>query len=385
MLAGLEMQAKPRRELVLVGAGHAHVHVLEGFAGAPPPNTRITLVVETPIAVYSGMVPGYVSGRYDARELEIDVGPLARRAGVHVLISRAVGIDAVERRILLESGPPVRYDLACLNIGSTVAGLDLPGIRAHALPTRPIAGFIRCVGDLVAQARNHDPQSPFRVIVVGAGAGGVELAFTIQYRLAAEMERSVTVHLLENGPRILTGYPASLARRVIRLAATRGIEILCRQRVTSAQNGYVHLADDRSLPFEALVWVTGAVSHPIFTESGLATDDRGFLQVRATLQAQEHDDLFACGDCATLIDYLATPKAGVYAVRQGPLITDNLRSALAGQPLKRYRPQGDFLTLLNVAGGRALGAKWGRSFEGRWVMTLKDHIDRRFMRRFRLS
>ncbi len=382
MLPGLAMQAKPKRELVLVGAGHAHIHVLEGFAAEPPPDTRTTLVVDTSIAVYSGMVPGYVTGRYDVGELEIDVGPLARRADIRVILTRAVGIDAVERRILLESGPPVGYDLVSLNVGSTVAGLDLPGIRAHALPTRPISGFIRRVGDLVAQARNHDPQTPFRVVVVGAGAGGVELAFTIQYRLAAETQRPVTVHLLDNGPRILTGYPATLARRITRLAAVRGIEILCRQRVASAEAGCVLLTDGRRLPCEALVWVTGAVSHPIFTESGLATDDRGFLHVRSTLQSQDHDDLFACGDCATLIDYPRTPKAGVYAVRQGPVITDNLRAALAGQPLKRYRPQGDFLTLLNVAGGHAMGAKWGRSFEGRWVMTLKDRIDRRFMRRF---
>ncbi len=376
---------KAKRELVLVGAGHAHIHVLEGFAAEPPSNTRTTLVVDTPIAVYSGMVPGFVAGRYDARDLEIDVAPLARRAGVRVVVTRAVGIDAADRRILLESGSPVAYDLACLNIGSTVAGLDLPGIRAHALPTRPIGGFVRRVGDLVEQARNHDARTPFRVVVVGAGSGGVELAFTIQYRLGAETGRPIAVQLLDHGPRILPGYPAALARRIDRLATARGIEILCRQRVVWAEAGYVGLADGRRLPCEALVWVTGAVSHPIFTESGLATDDRGFLRVRSTLQAQGHDDLFACGDCATLIDYPATPKAGVYAVRQGPLITDNLRAALAGQPLRPYRPQRDFLTLLNVAAGRALGAKWGRSFEGRWVMTLKDRIDRRFMRRFQLS
>ena len=145
------------------------------------------------------------------------------------------------------------------------------------------------------------------------------------------------------------------------------------------------LADGSRLPCDALVWVTGAVSQPIFTASRLPTDERGFLRIRSTLQAQGHDNLFGCGDCATLIDYPATPKAGVYAVRQGPLVTDNLRAALAGRPLRPYRPQRDFLTLLNAGDGVALGAKWGRSLQGRWVMTLKDRIDRRFMRRFQVS
>jgi selenide,water dikinase len=214
------------RELVLVGGGHAHVHVLEGFAAAPPPNTRVTLIVDTPFAVYSGMVPGMIAGQYGERDLQIDVRPLAERADVQVIETRAVGIEAAERRIMLDDGPPIAYDVASFDIGSTVAGLNLPGVREHALPTRPIGRFVQRVDGLIKQARAHDGDSPFRVIVVGAGAGGVELAFTIHYRLAAETGREVDVQLIESGPRILAGYPASLARRVERLAASRGIEIL---------------------------------------------------------------------------------------------------------------------------------------------------------------
>ncbi|MEE8459876.1 MAG: FAD-dependent oxidoreductase, partial [Phycisphaerales bacterium] len=366
------MDGAHTQELVLVGGGHAHVHVLEGFAADPPPDVRVTLVVDTPIAVYSGMVPGFVAGQYTEGDLQIDLRPLARRAGVEVITTRAVGIEATERRILLDEADPITYDIACFNIGSTVAGLDLPGVREHALPTRPIGRFVGRVDELLGRARAHDGGSPFRVIVVGAGAGGVELAFTVQHRLAAETGRAPAMQLLDGGPRILAGYPPSLARRVKRLAASRGIEILHDTRVASAEAGAVVLADGSRLPCDALIWVTGAVSQPIFTASGLPTDDRGFLRIRSTLQADGHDDLFGCGDCATLIDYPRTPKAGVYAVRQGPLVTDNLRAALAGGPLRPYRPQRDFLTLLNAGGGVALGAKWGRSFQGRWVMTLKD-------------
>lgn len=385
MLHAPVTHANPPRELVLVGAGHAHIHILEGFAVDPPPNTRVTLVVDTATAVYSGMVPGFVEGRYRARDLHIDVRSLAHRVGVRVVETRAVGIDAARRRILLEGGDSIGYDLTSFNIGSTVAHLDLPGVREHGLPTRPIGRFVQQFDELIERARAHGNGTPFRVIVVGAGAGGVELAFTIQYRLAAETGRRIDVRLLDGAPRVMRHYPPSLIRRITRLAATRGVEILCERKVTAAEAGAVVLTDGTRLACDALVWVTGAVGHSVFTESGLATDDRGFLRVRSTLQAQRHDDIFACGDCATLIDYPLTPKAGVYAVRQGPLITRNLRAALAGQPLQRYRPQHDFLTLLNVGDGMAIGAKWGRSFQGAWVMTLKDRIDRRFMRRFQLA
>lgn len=370
------------REVVLVGGGHAHVHVLEGFALKPPPDCRLTVVEARPIAMYSGMVPGFVAGQYRRHELEIDLRPLAERAGARVILQPAARVDAASRTIELAGGSVVTYDVASFNIGSTVAGLDLPGVREHALPTRPISEFVRRLDELIEQAQRHGRGTPFRVVVVGGGSGGVELAFTIQQRLAGETGNVIDVTIVENGPRILRGYPGSLVRRVERLSRSRRIEIQCNRRVTEAGDQAVRLADGSDVPCHALIWVTGAVSHPVFTDSGLPTDKRGFVRVRSTLQLQDHDNLLAVGDCAALIDHPNTPKAGVYAVREGPLVTENIRALLDGTALTEYKPQRDFLTLLNIGDGRALGAKWGLSFQGRWVMTLKDRIDRKFMKRF---
>jgi selenide,water dikinase len=155
--------------------------------------------------------------------------------------------------------------------------------------------------------------------------------------------------------------------------------------VTAAEREEVTLDNGERISCQALIWVTGSVSHPIFRESGLPTDDRGFVRVRSTLQVEGHDELFAAGDCATLTDYPTTPKAGVYAVRQGPIITHNILASLMGQQLRPYQPQKDFLTLLNLGHGLALGSKWNLSVEGRWVMKLKDRIDRRFVRQFQMG
>jgi selenide,water dikinase len=133
----------PTRDLVLVGGGHAHVQVLRRFGMEPPPDTRVTVVVDVPVAVYSGMVPGFVAGQYAAPELEIDVVPLARRASARVVLARAVGIDAAAGRIALAGRSPIHYDVASFDVGSGVTGVDLPGVRDHALPTRPIGPFVR--------------------------------------------------------------------------------------------------------------------------------------------------------------------------------------------------------------------------------------------------
>ncbi|NIM49765.1 MAG: FAD-dependent oxidoreductase [Gemmatimonadales bacterium] len=379
------MRGTRTRHVVLVGGGHSHIQVLESFATQPLPDTRLTLVVDRPIAIYSGMVPGLIGGQYRAEELEIDVAHWARRAGAQVIIARGVRIDAENRQVAVEDGPPVPYDVASFDIGSTVAGLDLPGIREHALAARPINVFTREVEKLVARARAHDPGDPFLVVVVGGGAGGIEVAFALEHRLGQEAKGQVEVLLLEGGPTILPGYPQSLVRRVQRHAQMRRIAVHCHEKVVAAERDALRLANGENLSYHALLWATGAVSHPIFRDSGLSTDERGFVRVRSTLQFEDYENLFAAGDCATLIDHPKTPKAGVYAVRQGPYLTGNIRALLAGKPLRSYTPQSDFLTLLNLGGGIALGTKWGLSVEGRWVMKLKDRIDRRFMQRFQLS
>jgi selenide,water dikinase len=371
------------RELVLVGGGHTHVQVLSSLAMRPLADVRTTVVLDVPVAVYSGMVPGFVAGQYRPEELEIDVVPLARRAGARVVLARAVGVRPRERRVELEGRPSIGYDVASFDIGSTVAGLDLPGVREHALATRPIGRFVARFDAAVARGRESAAGRSVRVVVVGAGVGGVEIAFTLHQRLLAEgVDAEVT--LLHNKARILPGSSPALVERVLRRADRDGVQIRCETAVAEAYEDAVVLEGGERLPADVLVWVTGAVAQSLFVDSGLPTEPRGFVSTRPTLQVVGLDDLFAVGDCATLVDDPATPKAGVYAVRQGPFLADNLRAVLEGGELRRYRPQSDFLALLNLGDGTAIGGKWGRAFEGAWVMRLKDRIDRAFMSRFQV-
>src|SRR5215813_5307764 len=133
--------AAVRHELVLVGGGHAHVQVLRRWAMAPVPGVHLTLVVDHPIAVYSGMVPGFLAGQYAASDLEIDVRPLAMRAGARCILAPATGLDAGGGQLHLAGRPPVAYDTVSFDVGSTVAGQDIPGVREHAVATRPIGEF----------------------------------------------------------------------------------------------------------------------------------------------------------------------------------------------------------------------------------------------------
>ncbi len=366
----------------------------------PPADVRLLIVLDRPVAAYSGMVPAFVAGDYEIDELEIDVVPLARRAKAGVILSAARAIDPIRKEIAIEGRPPIRYDLASIDVGSTVRGLDLPGVAKHTLATRPIGHFVRAIDRKLDAFAELD--RPMRILVVGGGAAGTELAFTIDARLRRSgLEPSLAI--ISGDRELLTGTSARTRRAIRREAERRGIESIFAKRVLRADPSGVVVGpagpvgsaepaeadspdqDERHLPADLVVWATGAAPiafpAPADTEgpNALSRDGAGFLEIRDTLQTVGFDDLFAAGDCARLINHRWVPRAGVYAVRQGPILERNLRACLDGRPLTAYRPQRDFLSLLYLGQGRALASKWGMAIAGRALFRLKDWIDRRFM------
>ena len=137
------MRGSGARDLVLVGGGHAHALALAGFAARPPSGVRLTLVSEGPQAIYSGMLPGFVAGQYQAAELAIDAVALAQRAGAEVVLEKVCSIDAAGQRVVTASGREIAYDFASLDVGSGVLGSGLPGVASRPTPVETLPGGVR--------------------------------------------------------------------------------------------------------------------------------------------------------------------------------------------------------------------------------------------------
>lgn len=368
-----------RKHLLMVGGGHAHLFVLEALRKQRAQwqsHLDVTLVSRDIATPYSGMLPGLIAGHYRTMQAHIDLRPLADAAGVR-LVQGAIDRFDPDGGLASGEGQEWRFDLASLDIGSTLPMAAVPGAVDHALGVRPVGNFLTRWRQMLDQI--NDLARPVHIVVVGGGAGGVEVVLAMAHRLAAYRER-IKWSLVTRGE-LLPDYPRAAAQRMTERLAQAGIALLTDIGVTQVDDGIVHFADGSTAAFDALVWATGAGAQSWPAASGLASVDGDFIHVNRYLQSVSHPHVFAAGDIAT-DPHQRRPKAGVFAVRQGPVLAANLLRYAAGGSLNRYRPQRDYLSLLSIGGQHAIGCWYGLVWEGDWVWRWKDRIDRRFMRRF---
>ena len=371
------------KDVVLVGAGHAHVTVLRRFGMKPIPGVRFTLITREVHTPYSGMLPGLIAGNYDFDEAHIDTGPLARFAGARLYQDEAVALDLAARRVICRHRPPVPYDLLSLNIGSTPNTTDVPGASEHAIPVKPIDGFLSRFEALIARVIAR--KGCARIVLVGGGAGGVELLLSVARRLRQEVARAgfdaAGLSFVLVSDEVLQNFPAAFRSRFLAVFAARGIAVVAGAEVSRVEAGRLLLGNHPPIVADEILWTTQAAPARWLAPAGLPLDRDGFLRVRETLQVAEHDDVFAAGDIIAFAPR-ALPKSGVYAVRAGPVLAGNIRRSLIGRPLRPFRAQRKALYLVSTGERYAVGTRNGITVAGRWVWRWKDWIDRRFMRKF---
>ncbi len=350
------------------------------------PGTRLTLVSPFPVATYSGMLPGTLAGLYEPEEMRIDLRRLTAASGVRLVVAAATGLDPERREIRLADRPPLRYDVASVGIGSVPAGGSVWRKHPEILSIKPMQTFR---DRLNARLDEHRARSSIRIAVVGAGAAGVEVTLCLSARLRSEREAKqptafhvYDLSLVDAGPRILAGHRDGTVERVERELDGRGVTRSLGRRAVGYEAGTLRFNTGEPLPADVVVWAAGAAPPLVLENFDLPRTEDGFLAVDDTLRTTAGHDVFVVGDTATLVDD-PVPKAGVYAVREGPVLWENLQRTLAGRPLKTYRPQRGFLSLLALGDGRAVGEYGGFSFEGRWAWWLKNGIDRKFMEKHR--
>ena len=370
-MQGLEYPAV--KDLVFVGGGHAHALVLLRWAMQPLAGVRLTVINPGPAAPYTGMLPGLIAGHYQRDEIMIDLVRLARQAGARAILDRATGIDRARRLVHLAGRPPVAYDLLSLDIGIGSDLPDIPGYAEHAVAAKPLGHYAQSWEAFLARAL----PTP-RLVIIGGGVGGVELALASHHRLRG-MGRSPQITIVERSAQVLPNIGTAARTTLMRHAAAAGIRFVTEAEVSRIDAGSVTLTTGETLASDFTLSVAGTRPQAWLAETGLDLH-QGFVTVGPSLQSSD-PLIFAAGDCAHL-SHAPRPKAGVFAVREAPILRHNLRAALTGGAMRAYHPQRDYLKLVSTGGQGAVADKFGLRSGGAWLWRLKDRIDRRFMAMF---
>ncbi len=364
------------RDVVLVGGGHSHVLLIRRWAMQPMSGVRLTLVSNSYESPYSGMLPGLIAGHYSVDEVHVDLLRLCNWAGVRFIESTLLSIDMDAQEIDLAGRPNLGFDVLSLDTGST-PDVSVPGALENVTPVKPVYNFFSRWQSIVNRLQEQSDVS-VRIGVVGSGAGGFELMQAILHVLPTG---SCQCHWFLRDEQALNSRPLKVRQLAEAAAINAGAVIHKRFDVVRVEQNRIISADGRKQELDEILWCTAATGPSWPQRAGLAVDDRGFVATNAHLQSLTHPNVFATGDIGT---QQSTPsaKAGVFAVRQAPYLFDNIRRFLLEQPLKTYRPQKDFLSLMAVGPKRAIASRGPFAIEADWVWRWKDHIDRKFMKQF---
>lgn len=396
-----------RRRLILAGGGHAHLFTLSRLSEFFGAGIDVVCIAPSPHLSYSGMGPGMLSGRYAPSELRFAIEAMVRgdvpggpgrrpptekaagesgcrpdalERGEGTFVQGCVcGIDAVGKTVRLADGREFGYDAVSCGIGSVVHAPfpveAAPGLGVY--PVKPIDNLLAARRDIASRI---EAGCPPHVLVIGGGASAFEVAGNAVTLLAGCGVKTPLVTVIA-GRGLLCDWPARARRLALTSLARRGVRIVP-GRVERFAGNRALLAGGGAIGGEVCLLATGTRPPDLFARAGLSLAPDGGLAVNTFLQSPLFPEIFGGGDC---IRFEPRPlaRAGVYAVRQGPVLCANLLAFLTGGELTPFRRTGSaYLALLNDGDGRAILRKGPFVFEGRWCMALKDWIDRRFIRSF---
>jgi NADH dehydrogenase FAD-containing subunit len=372
---------KGGKKLVFVGGGHVHLLCLTNTDRFVQEGAAVTVIGPDRFHYYSGMGPGMVSGFYRPGQVRFDIRTMVESRGGVFVPGKVSSIDGPNKTLTLESGQKIPYDLVSFNVGSYVPMDRIPGAEEWAIPVKPIEKLLAVQKAILSRVGETDPKT--RVLVIGAGPAGVELAGNI-WRFARDQGRHVEITVANSRDRVLPNLNKKAGILAQESLTRRGIRVLQDVRVTHMEHGVAHSRSGDEISFDVAILTIGIIPQRVFADSGLATSDDGALLVDEHLASVDSPDVFGGGDCIAIKGH-PVDRVGVYAVREAPILFENLVARLMGQPLKPFRPQRKYLLIFNLGDGSGIFVRGSWVWQGRLAFMLKNYLDTRFMARFQVS
>ncbi|MDF1618746.1 FAD-dependent oxidoreductase [Petrocella sp. FN5] len=364
------------KTLILVGGGHAHLYLIKQMRTDQLKNHQVFLISAGKKQYYSGMASSYLEGLYSEKDFSVDLMKLCEKSGVTYIEDEVVLIQPKDKTIVTRNGVTFTYDILSLDTGSDVVGKQIPGANAFSHLVKPLHHLVQ-----IKKVIQEVKQSLFKVVFIGAGAAGVEMALAI-HQLALQMNKNIQILMIDSGNGILKGYPEKVKLKMKIALMGANIQVLQNERVHKIEKKQLLLKSEKRISYDFLIVAAGSVAHPLYRQSGLDVDERGYMFVNGYLQNKDYPDIFGAGDCIAFTEYDYVRKIGVYAIKEAPILWENIKRKARGDLLKKYKPQKKYLSIVTLGNRRGILSYNKMVFTGKWPWYLKDWIDRRFINRY---
>jgi len=364
------------KRLVIAGGGHAHMLTLARLRAFVDKGCEVTVIGPSEFHYYSGMGPGMLGGTYRPEEIRFATRRLTEKMGGRFKRGRVASIDADKQLVVLESGETLPYDVLSCNLGSQVPSVENGTETDNVFSVKPIERLAAAQSRITDLATRQD----IRVGVIGGGPSAVEIAGNIWRLGRLPGTKRIDITILA-GSALMPHHPPGVRRRAEASLLKRGITIVEKSRAELIGSGLVVDQHGVRFDFDVVFVAVGVKPSKVFSRSGIPTGADGGMLVNRYLQSTAYPNIFGGGDCISFQDR-PLDKVGVYAVRQNPVLFDNLMATLTGGELKPFQPGGAYLLIFNLGDGTGILCKWSILLGGRLAFIIKDYIDRRFMRAF---
>ena len=369
-----------KKDIILVGAGHANIEVLRAFANKPLHGYRITLISDKSMAIYSGMVPGYIAGRYSLEEICIDLVKLSYRLNFRLIIAKVQNISALKKLIYLDKRPAISFDYLSINLGIMSKTSSIEGAKKYAISLKPISQIETKLSKITRIKSSTINKS---IVLIGAGAAGTEVSLALRERFRKE-NYFPKIFILSNHGGVLKGYNKKAQNIMLMSLKKNNIQLITDVSVNKIYRNRVIYNRNKVITNTFVILSTSAAPLKLFSKTDLKLSEKGFIQVDSYLKCIGRNNIFAAGDNADILGK-SLDKAGVYAVRQGRILARNIRRSILNKKLRAYVPQKSYLSLIGISKDLALGAKLGFAIKSNLIWKIKEYIDRNFIRRYSLN
>lgn len=367
--------------LVFIGGGHSHAIALKLWGKKPVLGVKVTLISDVKNTPYSGMLPGYLGGYYNYQESHINLEKLAKFAKINLIIDSVIDIDPHQKNIPCKSGKRIDFDLVSIDIGSTPKNSDIEGANLYTIPAKPVNLLLAKWQEITDQAE-HNNDKLLTLNIIGGGAGGVELAMNIHRKLSSILApNKLKINLIHKREKILSNQNEWVSYKLTEILKSKNINLYLNTTIKAVNRDNIITESELKIPADHHFLVTQASAPLWLKNSSISTDKDGFIFIKDTLQSLNYDFIFATGDIATMVNY-PCPKAGVFAVKQGKPLYENICNFLNNKPLKSYHPQRNYLNIIGTGNDSAV-AMWGYfGGESPILWHWKKHLDNTFIKQF---